>query len=333
MNFIDNKYVSLISNRFDKFVRKKDNLYNLRCPYCGDSQKHKNKARGYFYEKKGDFVFKCHNCGVGRTLSNFLKEYAPDLHKEYILESFKETTVGKGTYRPEPKFNFKKTKFEHNEEGIISISELNKEHPAVEYLQNRRIPKNKISKLFYAKQYKTWVNTQKDTFKVTNPDHDRIIIPLISNGVWFGFQARAMNPKNSMRYITTILDDSQPKIFNLDEVNYNDIVYVTEGPIDSLFIDNCIAMVGADIAWEFLITNYETEFVFIYDNEPRNKQIVDRIQNLINKNYSVVIWPRSIKEKDINDMVLSGKDVQDVIQSNIYSGLEAQIKLAEWKKV
>ena len=333
MNFVDAKYVSLISNRFEKFTRKKDNLYNLRCPYCGDSQKHRNKARGYFYEKKGDYVFKCHNCGVGRTLSNFLKDHAQDLHKQYILESFKETTVGKGTFRPEPKFEFKKTSFEHKTDGIIPIDKLNIEHPAVQYLAKRKVPEEKYSELYYAEKYKTWVNTQKDTFKVIDPDHSRIVIPLISNGAWFGFQARALNPRNPLRYITTILDNEQPKIFNLDGVDYDDTVYITEGPLDSLFVDNCIAMVGADLDWMFLINNCDTEFVFIYDNEPRNKQIVDRMESLIAKKFPIVIWPKNIKEKDINDMVLAGHNVNNLIQSNTYQGLEAQVKLAEWKKV
>ena len=333
MNFVDAKYVSLLQPRFEKFAKKKENLFNLRCPYCGDSQKHKTKARGYFYERKGDFVYKCHNCGVGRTLSNFLKEHAADLHSQYILESYKETSVGKGTYRPEPQFTFEKPKFQHKEEGIISIDKLNTSHPAVQYLLSRKIPQEKFSELFYAEKYKTWVNTQKDTFKVVDPDHSRIVIPLISNGAWFGFQARALNPKNPLRYITTILDSDQPKIFNLDGVNYDDPVYVTEGPIDSLFLDNAIAMVGADVDWMFVLSNEYTDFVFVYDNEPRNPQIVKRMENIISKQYSIVIWPKNIKEKDINEMVLSGHDVQSMVESNTFQGLEAQIKLAEWKKV
>ena len=142
-----------------------------------------------------------------------------------------------------------------------------------------------------------------------------------------------MNPRNPLRYITTILDNEQPKIFNLDGVDYDDTVYITEGPLDSLFVDNCIAMVGADLDWMFLINNCDTEFVFIYDNEPRNKQIVDRMESLIAKKFPIVIWPKNIKEKDINDMVLAGHNVNNLIQSNTYQGLEAQVKLAEWKKV
>ena len=333
MNFVDAKYVSLLQPRFEKFAKKKENLYNLRCPYCGDSQKHRNKARGYFYEKKGDYVFKCHNCGVGRTLSNFLKDHAVDLHAQYILESYKETSVGRGTFRPQPKFESTKPKFQHKDDGIVSINKLNKEHPAVQYLQKRQIPEDKYSDLYYADKYKTWVNTQKQTFNVTDPDHSRIVIPLISNGAWFGFQARATNPKNPLRYITTILDDTPPKIFNLDGVDYNDTVYVTEGPLDSLFINNSIAMVGADIDWMFLLSNYETNFVFVFDNEPRNVQIVNRMQSVIDRKLSIVIFPSEVKEKDLNDMVLSGTNVQQLVYENIYSGLEAQLKLNIWKKV
>ena len=103
--------------------RKKDDLYNFRCPYCGDSQKHKNKARGYFFRLKQDMVFKCHNCGVGRTLPNFLKDNAPDLYDEYIMERYKSGTTGKGSYVPKPKFE--KPKFKKKGE-LVSCSELNK---------------------------------------------------------------------------------------------------------------------------------------------------------------------------------------------------------------
>ena len=241
--------------------------------------------------------------------------------------------TGKGSVVASPKFEFEKPKFKSNQSELIPISDLNTSHPARKYLENRKIPSKDFVNLFYIEKYKTWVNTQKETFKITDPDHSRIIIPLISDGEWFGFQARALNPKNPLRYITTILNDTHPKIYNLDGVDYNKSVYITEGPIDSLFLDNSIAMVGADIDWGFLTSYKQTNFIFVYDNEPRNKQIVDRIERVIAGKFPVVIWPKSIKEKDINDMVLAGHDVNSVVQSNTYSGLEAQLKLTEWKKV
>ena len=219
--FVDAHYVTLLSGRLDKFARKKTDVYNFRCPYCGDSQKHKNKARGYFFRIKADMVFKCHNCGVGRTLPNFLKDQAPDLYDEYIMERYKKGTTGKGSYVPKPKFNkpvFKK----HG--NLQKVSELNISHPANEYILGRQLDP---SLFYFTDQFCTWVNTQKPTFTDVRKDHSRIIIPFIdSDGKWFGFQGRSLNPKDKMRYISVMLDENKPKIYGLDRININKTIYI-----------------------------------------------------------------------------------------------------------
>ena len=326
--FVDVHYVNLLSGRLDKFARKKNDLYNFRCPYCGDSQKHKNKARGYFFRLKADMVFKCHNCGVGRTLPNFLKDQAPDLYDEYIMERYKTGTTGKGSYVPKPKFE--KPKFKKKGE-LVSISELNNEHRAVAYLLGRQIPEEHFSDLFYTDKFCTWVNTQKPTFKDVKKDHPRIIIPFIdTNGEWFGFQGRSLDYNDSLRYITIMLDENKTKVFGLNRVNLKKTIYITEGPFDSFYIDNAIAMAGADVDWELL---RDKEVVFVYDNERRNKEIISRMEKAIDKGYEIVIWPENLEEKDLNDMYIAGHDVQSLVEFNTYSGLQAQIKLSEWKKV
>ena len=326
--FVDEYYVSLLSGRLDKFSRKKSGLYNFRCPYCGDSQKHRNKARGYFFRLKQDMVFKCHNCGVGRTLPNFLKDNAPDLHDEYIMERYKSGTTGKGSYVPKPKFE--KPKFKKKGE-LVSCSELNKGHHAVGYLLGRQIPEEHFSDLFYTDNFFAWVNTQKPTFKDVKKDQPRIIIPFIdTQGEWFGFQGRSLNANDTLRYITIMLDESKTKIFGLDRVDFDKTIYITEGPIDSFYIDNAIAMAGADVDWEILRNK---EVVFVYDNEQRNKEIINRMTKAIDKGFEIVIWPDNLQEKDLNDMFIAGHDVQSLVEFNTYSGLEATIKLSEWKKV
>ena len=326
--FVDVHYVNLLSGRLDKFARKKNDLYNFRCPYCGDSQKHKNKARGYFFRIKSDMVFKCHNCGVGRTLPNFLKDNAPDLHDEYIMERYKNGTTGKGSYVPKPKFE--KPKFEKKGE-LVSCSELNNEHRAVAYLLGRQIPNNNFSDLFYTDKFCTWVNKQKPTFKDVKKDHPRIIIPFIdTNGEWFGFQGRSLDFADSLRYITIMLDENKSKVFGLNRVDLNKTIYITEGPFDSFYIDNAIAMAGADVDWDVISGK---DAVFVYDNEQRNKEIVTRMKKVIDKGYEIVIWPENLQEKDLNDMFIAGHDVQSLVEFNTYSGLQAQIKLSEWKKV
>ena len=327
---IDEHYARLISSRLDKFKHVKSGTYNFRCPYCGDSEKHRNKARGYLFTKNSGLVYKCHNCGVGRSFGNFLKDQAMDLYDEYVMERYKAGLTGKGRNVADPTFKTEKPKFKKKGE-LQSIERLNNEHPAVGYLQGRQIPKEHFANLYYTDKFCTWVNTQKPTFKDVKKDHPRIIIPFIdTNGEWFGFQGRSLNPDDKLRYITIMLDESRIKVFGLNRVDFDKTVYITEGPIDSLYIDNAIAMAGADVDWS-LLSNKEA--VFVFDNEQRNKEIITRMEKVIEKGYEIVIWPENLQEKDLNDMYIAGHDVQSLVEFNTYSGLQAKIKLSEWKKV
>jgi len=331
MSYIDVKYIQLVSSRLILFTRKKADLYNFRCPYCGDSQKRKNKARGYLFKIKNDFVYKCHNCGVGRTLSNFLKDQDTFLHDQYVMEKFKEGKTGKGTTTSNPKFNFQEPKFsKKNEKGVDleKISDLNISHPAREYLEQRGI--KDLDYFYYCPKFKAWTNSKKKVFDNLRQDSPRIIIPFRNKeGELFGYQGRSLAPKAKIRYITIMLDEDQPKIFGQDRVDYNQRLFITEGPFDSMFIKNSLAMAGSDVS----LSQFEKDTVFVFDNEPRNTEIVAKYEKVIKAGYSVVIYQRSIKEKDLNDMFLAGRNVQNIVESNIYSGLEATLKLNDWKKV
>ena len=326
MSFLDAKYINLVSPQLIKFSKKKTDLYTFRCPYCGDSSKNRNKTRGYFYRKRNDFFFKCHNCGVGRTLSNFLKDHNTLLHDEYVLERYKEGLTGKGSNTPEPDFklpspNFDKSIFS----DLKKVSILNTTHTAKLYLSQRQIPEKFFSIFYYAEDFNAWAKLSN------NVKESRIIIPLISDdGKVFGYQGRSLEKNSKLRYITTILNKNYPKIFGLDRVQKSKTVYVTEGPFDSLFLSNSIAMCGSDVTMDS--TDY-SDLVYVLDNEPRNKEIVSKYENLINNGNKIVTWPSSVREKDLNDMALSGHDVQSVVESNIYQGLEANLKLNAWKKV
>ena len=322
MNHIDSKFINLLSAKLQKFKRVKSNLYNFRCPICGDSHKNKSKTRGYLYSVKADINYKCHNCGASMTFSSFLKQQDPILHKQYVFERFKQGTTGRGTVVEEPTFQFETPKFKKK----INLPKASENPNSAGYLTARKLnPDN----FYYAEKFKKFVNTLKPTFKDTKYDEERIIIPLYYEKNLIGIQGRSIVP-NPVKYITVMLDDDAPKIYGLDNIRKDAPVYVTEGPFDSTFLHNAIAMCGADADVDrWGVSNR----VWIYDNEPRNREIVNRISKTINSSESIVIFPSYIEEKDINDMVMAGHDVQNLVECNTYSGLEAKLKFNTWKKI
>ena len=323
MDIIDSKYISLISSRLSKFKRVKPNLYNFRCPICGDSQKHKNKARGYFYQYKADTNFKCHNCGASSTFSNFVKGIDPTLYKQYIFEKFQTRNTGKGSIFEEPKFEFKKPVFAKK----LDLPKASEIPIAKEYLEKRKLDP---SKFYFTYKFKEWSNTQKQTFDNIVKDESRIIIPLLDTEKnLIGFQGRSLGP-NSVKYITVMINEDAPKIYGLDKIDNEKPIYIIEGPFDATLVQNGVAMCGSDLdirsfGW--------SDYIYVYDNEPRNREIVNRIAKTIDGGYKVVIWPTSIVEKDINDMVLGGHKIMSVLESNTYSGLQAKVKFNNWKKI
>ena len=323
MDLIDSKFIGLVSSRLQKFKRVKADLYNFRCPICGDSQKHKNKARGYFYQVKTNTNFKCHNCGASLSLNNFLKQIDPTLHKQYTMEKFKEGYTGKSFVVEDPKFDFKKPIF-HKKLDLPRASEI---PIAKEYLEKRMI---NPAKFYFARKFQEWTNTQKQTFDTIGRDESRIIIPMYdTERNLIGFQGRSLGP-NSVKYITVMLNEEAPKVYGMDQIDKSKSIYVVEGPFDSTFVKNSIALCGSDGDLEYLKT---CDLIYVYDNEPRNKEIVSRIERCIGHNRRVVIWPNSIREKDINDMVLAGHNIMPILESNTYSSLEAKVQFNIWKKV
>ena len=323
MDLVDSKYIGLVSSRLQKFKRVKDNLYNFRCPICGDSQTNKNKARGYIYQVKNNTNFKCHNCGASMSFSNLLKEIDVNLHKQYTLEKFKEGHTGKNFVVQAPKFEFTKPVFKKS----INLPKASTNSFANDYLVNRKIDPDKF---YYADKFMEWTNTQKQTFDTINRDESRIVIPMYDEDKnLIGFQGRALG-KSFTKYITVMLDEEAPKVYGLETINKKLSIYVVEGPFDSTFITNSVALCGSDGDLGYL---KGSNIIFVYDNEPRNREIVRRVEGCINRNEKVVIWPNNIVDKDINDMVLAGHDVMSVVELNTYSGLEAKIKFNNWKKI
>ena len=329
-SYIDLKYINELSARLGQFKKKGDYLFNFRCPHCGDSKKSKTKARAYFYQVKNDMFFKCHNCGEGQSLGNFLKFIDPKKYESYLLERYK----GSAPSTPAPKFDFKPTKFEQVDyfSKLKKISELDNEHPAKKVVIKRKIPEEYFSKLYLCDKFMKFVNEVKpNTFPHTKGEHPRLIIPFYGvDGKPFAFQGRAFGNEQP-KYLTIKFDDTKQKVFGLDRINLQEHIYIVEGPIDSMFINNCLAAGGADLT----LRVPSEQVTYIFDNEPRNKEIIKRMQKVIDDGYNVVIWPNDLQLKDVNDLIISGltkSEVANIISTNTYSKLSALTQLNNYKK-
>jgi hypothetical protein len=319
MDFIDESFIERISPRLNKFKKVKPKLYNFRCPFCGDSTRSKSKARGYLYAVSNNTNYKCHNCGISLSFNNFLKEIEPSLHKEFTIEKYKSGFTGKNFVVETPDFETKVPVFNDK----VNLPKASQNIEAKEYLLKRKLDPEKY---YYCEDFSKWVN--EITHEPNLKSEPRIVIPLFYNKKLIGVQGRSIE-YSAIKYITVMFDKKAPKIYNYDNVNKENSVYVLEGPFDSSFIKNSVAMCGADLNLKHLNIHYP---VYVYDNEPRNQEIHSRMLKVIQEGYSIVIWPDTIKEKDINDAVLAGHNVQDILSKNTYKDLEANLKFNFWKK-
>lgn len=343
MLYIDNKYAKILGARLRNFKEKKQNTWNFSCPVCGDSSKNKLKARGYIYPREQDLLVKCHNCGYGSNIGNLIKYVDPMLYDEYVLERYK---AGASKYTDHK--DVKKTsviletpKEELLEDDILSslsrLDLLPLSHPAVQYLVKRKIPKDKWHLLYFAPKFKSFTNSVTAKFQEPIQDeHPRMIIPYFTPaGKCFAFQGRAYGAEEP-KYYTIKVDETQEKIYGLDRIDYSKRIYVVEGPIDSLFIPNCVAVSGSSFDLP-TIKSILPNATLVMDNEPRSKEITKLLDKNINAGYSVCMFPEHIEQKDINDMILHGNmtadEIMELINTNTFKGIEAKLRFSTWKKI
>ena len=333
--YTDQKYVGLISPRLDLFKQVRPNLWNSRCPICGDSHKNKSKKRMYIYAKKQDLFVKCHNCGYGASLGNFIKQLDPHLHGQYVMERYGQGQTGRGKTK-EPEFHFEKPKFKPRPQKIElpSIGELDEEHFARKYFESRKLPESFKDKVYFAADFKKWAEDISNIdYSNLGKEEPRMVIPFFdTEGKLIAAQGRALG-RNELRYITIKVDEDSPKIYGLDRLTPETTTYIVEGPIDSMFLPNCLAVAGGDLQ---SIKIDKKQCVLIFDNEPRNEHTVKKLMKSIDDGWAVVIWSKGKKFKDINDLIMSGlstDEILEMINKTTMKGLRADWAAREWRNV
>lgn len=334
--WLDKKYISILGHSVRNFKQKNSNLYNFSCPICGDSKRELHKARGYLYLKEGKYLYKCHNCGFGGSFSTLLKSVNPLVYKQYCFEIYKDKNPDRKFKEEVPEVV--KTDFVHiDDKDILPFCQkASDNNDAMKYLMDRKIPASSIDDLYFTDD----LNKLKAVFKKYEetkfPKEPRIIIPIRNrNKKIVGIATRSIG-KSKLRYINMVYMENEPLIYNLDRVDLNKRVYVTEGAFDSMFLDNSVAVDGADFGKLSSIVEKE-KVVIIFDNQPRNHVLKSRIQKIAEEGWSMFVWPKDIQEKDLNMLVenknFTKESIKNMIDANIYSGLYLKLQLASWFKV
>lgn len=337
--WIDKKYINLISNKLDRFAWKKPSLAVFRCPFCGDSKKSKTKTRGHVFEAGQSMLFKCHNCNHSTNTGGLLKQVDMGVYNQYAFDMFgsrndsKKANNTPTTTLPvvQPKRVYIPREFAE------PILHLPIEHYARVYLTNRQLPTKALERLYFCPNFKAMVDAMIPDNEIELFEEARIIIPFISaDHRLIAIQGRSLDTKNNkLRYITIKAPGNFPKIFGLDKFDSKKPGYAVEGPIDSLFLPNAIAVAGSNI--HDVVKYVGNNITQISDNEPRNKAIVRGLHDALKNGIRIFIWPQSMKGiKDINDAILAGYSITklvDIIEKNTFSGLEANLALSQWSKI
>ena len=342
MDWLEHKYVGMVSSRLRNFKRKSSGLYNFSCPLCGDSSTNSTKARGYIYEKKGTALFHCHNCSATMGIPNFIKTLDQNLYNEMTLEKLKENKSPEQQDLEAFVEKMKKPIFmkEGPLKGLKKVSQLDPSHRVKQFVDARKIPTPYHARLFNCPNFKHFTNNlvpHKFTAESLEHDESRLLIPFFTKDKKVhAYQGRAIG-NSKVKYITIVLDESIPKVYGLDTVNFDRTTYVLEGPIDSMFVTNSIATAGGDLVSALgPLQSFKSSMVIVYDNEPRSRDTIKKLDKAIMQGYNIVIWPDNLEHKDVNDMVLAGLSsefITHILKTNTYRDLAAKMALTKWSKV
>lgn len=344
MLWLERKYLSMVMVYLDRAKWTNENTMNHRCNYCGDSQKNQYKARGFHFVKDQSFIYKCHNCGKCTSSINFIKDHWPSVHKEYLKEFLSEQGMkpkrkmpSANAFKFTPRTDNLNTTATKKENSLKAIAfPVLEKQVAKDYLLDRKIPESKMTDLWFVAQAQSLSMLSQKYQKRSLGNDPRIVLPFYDEeGELIGVSGRAIND-SPLRYMTMRFRDDVPLIFNLNNVDKTKTIYVTEGPIDSLFLPNSIAVAGSD--FKKIQDDIKENAILIYDNEPRNTQIIKQIEDVIDLGYKVCIWnDRRIEDcKDINDMIMKGlseSEIVEIINRNTVYGLSAKLQLMEYKKI
>ena len=335
--WMQEQYIVEAGKSIEGFRKVRDGLYNCRCPICGDSAVDETKRRGYFIQHPDSgWSYYCHNCGAAQGVKWFLKTIDEELYRRYCLEAFRSgRDLSFETKRPEIKAMSVDEQRILGSRLLVRCSNLPKEHDALKYLEGRRVTTEMASRIFWTDDFPNLVKG------ACGSKYDGSALP--QKGVVFpvrnfdlklvGWQIRDIHSQDKRRRFATctVQDASGDLCFVPRKLDSSKPVFVVEGCIDALFLNNSVARLQAAL-WKFQPEQYSC--IYFNDQEPRNKEVVKEISRCVRKGLKTVLLPSDYREMDVNDIAVQFgmgiDDIERLFLENAWNGLTAQIKFSKW---
>lgn len=340
MLFVDAKYASLVGSRIKNFKSKGQHVWQYTCPYCSDWSSEKIKARAYIYRKKTDLFTKCHHCGHGSNIGNLIKHFDEDLYKQYVIERYSNNVSKYSDHKDiSPMFQPSKELSTELTDDILSplqrIDTLEDTHFAKLYARSRMISEEQEKLFYFTSTFKQYTNNIVKKFTNLENDHPRLIIPYFnSHGKVIHYNARAFGDEEP-KYMMIRINEDAEKVYGLDRVDYSKPIYATEGEVDSLMLDNAVAVGGAASFLSVTMQKLKSNLILIHDNEPRSKEVCKIVAKTVDEGYNCFLPPETFPFKDLNAAIIGGvskTELKQLIDDNCFQGMKAKLRMTTWKK-
>jgi hypothetical protein len=310
------------------------NSYQASCPICREGKSWLKKQRCYYIVKKN--IIHCHNCGWHGNPVNWIMEVSGDSFSQVMSSSQDYDTVNIENFS-KPKN--KKIDYElpcdcidiEDEEQLEFFNYEPVIKKALEVLNHRRL----LSAINRPKKYYVTLNDFVHENRLIIPFYDE------NNKIVFYQSRKLLDSDKKAKYLSK--KDSERSLFNIDKVDENiPYIFITEGPLDSTFIRNGIALAGISESGSDIFTEKQKlqiqlfplhELIFVLDNQWNDQTSKKKSKALLEAGKRVFVWPKEYREfKDLNDVCVAYKLDEfpyKFIQKNSYSGMTGKMKISE----
>lgn len=320
---------------YAKFI-KSTNTYTGGCPICREGKSWGRKSRLYYIPN--DSKLCCHNCGWYGTPINWVMEVEQLTYKE-VAAQIKECDYEYGL----PVETIEKAQTTELPRDSINLFDRTQ----LTYYKDNDSVKRAVDVIVDRKLNKA-VNRPRTLYtSLTDVVHkNRLIIPFYnqSNECIFYQSRKLFESDTKPKYLSKM--NSEKSLFNYNNVSSStDNVFITEGPIDSFFIEDSVAVAGIQERSKESLTPVQAQqlerlflvqTVWVLDSQWLDQTSLIKTETLLKNNQCVFIWPRNIGEKfkDINEMCVYF-DIDRIgkkyILENTYCGLKGIVKLKQIK--